>query len=96
VSSIALRNRFAMIKGAWDDHLPGVPFPNLGEGTPEEKIQRLELAFVDELFARADADNAEQAADAMWNLVHDRPDSDPVKERVVEHHTALAALRARR
>jgi hypothetical protein len=85
-----------MIKGAWEDHLSSVPFPNLGDGTPEEKIQRLELAFVDELFARADADSAEQAADAMWNLVHDRPDTDPVKERVVEHHTALAALRARR
>jgi hypothetical protein len=96
VSSIGLRNRFAMIKGAWDDHLPGVPFPNLGEGTPEEKIQRLELSFVDELFARADPDRAEQAADAMWNLVHDRPDNDPVKVQVVKHHTALAAMRARR
>ena len=31
--AIALRNRFAMVKGAWDDHLRGVPFPSLGEGT---------------------------------------------------------------
>ena len=44
--AIALRNRFAMVKGAWDDHLAGVPFPALGEGTAEEKIERLELASV--------------------------------------------------
>ena len=25
--AIALRNRFAMVKGAWDEHLRGVPFP---------------------------------------------------------------------
>ena len=29
--AIALRNRFAMVKGAWDDHLRGTPFPPLGE-----------------------------------------------------------------
>ncbi len=34
--AIALRNRFAMVKGAWDEHLRGVPFPALGEGTTEE------------------------------------------------------------
>ena len=51
---IALRNRFAMVKGAWEDHLPGVPFPrSLGDGTAEEKIERLELALVDEMRARA-------------------------------------------
>ena len=44
--AIALRNRFAMVKGAWDDHLPGVPFPALGEGTAEEKIERLEIRLV--------------------------------------------------
>ena len=35
--AIALRNRFAMVKGAWDDHLRGIPFPALGEGTAEQK-----------------------------------------------------------
>ena len=53
--AIALRNRFAMVKGAWDDHLRGVPFPALGEGTAEEKIERLELALVDEMRAPGDA-----------------------------------------
>ena len=51
---IALRNRFAMVKGAWDEHLRGVPFPSsLGEGSAEEKIERLELALVDEMRSRA-------------------------------------------
>ena len=56
---IALRNRFAMVKGAWDEHLRGVPFPALGEGTAEEKIERLELALVDEMHRRATPETAE-------------------------------------
>jgi hypothetical protein len=94
--AIALRNRFAMVKGAWDDHLRGTPFPPLGEGTAEEKIERLELALVDEMRARATPETAEQAADAMWSLVHSRPDGDPVKQRVTQHHEDLARLGARR
>lgn len=89
---ISLRNRFAMVKGAWDEHLRGVPFPALGEGTAEQKIERLELALVDEMRARATPETAEQAADAMWNLVHDRPESDPVKQRVAAHHEELARM----
>ncbi len=90
--AIALRNRFAMVKGAWDEHLGGVAFPALGEGTAEAKIERLELALVDELLARATAERAEMAADAMWGIVHDRPDSDAVKQRVTRHHDALARM----
>jgi hypothetical protein len=93
---IALRNRFAMVKGAWDEHLRGVPKPQLGEGTAEEKIERLELALVDGMRDRATADTAEMTADAMWSLVHDRPDEDPVKRRVTAHHEDLARLGARR
>ena len=89
---IALRNRFAMVKGAWDEHLPGVPVPPLGEGTAEEKIERLELALVDEMRRRATPESAEEIADAMWGLVHARADSDPVKRRVTEHHQELARL----
>jgi hypothetical protein len=90
--AIALRNRFAMVKGAWDEHLRNVPFPSLGEGTAEEKIERLELALVDKMAELASPENAEQAADAMWGLVHDRDDSDPVKQRVTKHHDTLARL----
>src|SRR3954466_6728426 len=89
---IVLRNRFAMVKGAWDEHLRGVPFPSLGDGTAEQKIERLELALVDEMRARATPETAEQNADAMWALVHDRPESDPVKRRVTAHHEQLARL----
>jgi hypothetical protein len=89
---IVLRNRFAMVKGAWDEHLRGVPFPPLGEGTAEEKIERLELALVDEMRHRATPENAEQVADAMWSLVHARADADPVKRRVTDHHGDLARL----
>ena len=90
--AIALRNRFAMVKGAWDEHLRGVPFPKLGEGTAEQKIEQLELALVDQMLHRATPETAEQAADAMWGLVHDRPDSDVVKQRVTKHHDQLARL----
>ena len=93
---IQLRNRFAMVKGAWDEHLRGTPFPSLGEGTAEQKIERLELALVDEMLRRATPETAEQTADAMWGLVHSRPDGDPVKLRVTQHHEELARLSARR
>ena len=88
----SLRNRFAMVKGAWDENLRGVPFPSLGEGTAEQKIERLELALVDGMRERATPETAEQAADAMWTLVHDRDDGDPVKQRVTRHHEELARL----
>jgi hypothetical protein len=93
---IALRNRFAMVKGAWDEHLRGTPFPSLGEGTAEQKIERLELALVDEMRTRATPETAEQVADAMWSLVHSRAESDPVKQRVEGHHEDLARLGHRR
>ena len=51
---------------------------------------------MDEMRARATPETAEQVADAMWSLVHDRPDADPVKRRVTAHHEDLARLGARR
>src|SRR6201982_3473414 len=93
---IQLRNRFAMVKGAWDEHLRGTPVPRLGGGTGEQKIERLELALVDEMRARATPETAEQVADAMWGIVHARPEGDPVKQRVEAHHEDLARLGHRR
>jgi len=92
LTSIELRNRFAIVKGVWEDHLPGVAYPPLGDGTAAEKIQRLEFALVDSLYERAEPQTAEQAADAMWSLVHTRSDTDVVKLRVMELHEALARL----
>jgi hypothetical protein len=93
---IQLRNRFAMVKGAWEEHLRGTPFPSLGEGPAEQKIERLELALVDEMRARATPETAEQVADAMWGIVHARSDDDSVKQRVTRHHEDLARLGHRR
>jgi hypothetical protein len=90
--AIALRNRFAMVKGAWEEHLRGVPFPALGEGTAQEKIERLELALVDEMLKRATPETAEMAADGMWGIVHHRPEDDPVRVRVTKHHETLARM----
>ncbi len=90
--AIALRNRFAMVKGAWEEHLRGTPFPALGEGTAEEKIERLELALVDEMMARARPETAEMAADGMWGIVHDRPETDAVRQQVERHHATLAQM----
>ena len=91
--AISLRNRFAMVKGAWDENLRGVAFPSLGEGTAEQKIERLELALVDEMRARATPESAEQVADAMWSLVHNREDGDPVKQRVTRASRGAGAAR---
>jgi hypothetical protein len=93
---IALRNRFAMVKGAWDEHLRGVPFPALGEGTAEAKIERLEIALVDRMREKATPETAEQVADSMWSIVHARPEGDPVKLRVASHHEDLARMSVRR
>src|ERR1700754_3275363 len=94
--AIALRNRFAMVKGAWDENLRATPFPSLGDGTAEQKIERLELALVDEMRSRATPETAEQVGDAMWSLLHAREHGDPVKQRVESHHEALARLGHRR
>jgi hypothetical protein len=51
---------------------------------------------VDEMRRRATPETAEQVADAMWGLVHARPEDDPVKERVTHHHEDLARLGHRR
>jgi hypothetical protein len=46
--------------------------------------------------ARATPERAEQVADAMWSIVHARPDGDAVKQRVTQHHEELARLGHRR
>ena len=55
-------------------------------GGPEE------LTLVERLWQSATAENAREVADRTWDLVHDRPDEDPVKRRVVECHEALARM----
>ena len=46
------------------------------------------------MFGKATALSARKVADQTWDLVHDRPDDDPVKVRVVAGHEHLARLAA--
>ena len=59
---------------------------------PADQVVAFELTLVDRLWAIATPENAREIADRTWDLVHDRPDSDPVKRRVVECHEALARI----
>lgn len=87
----ALENRLVLATGLWRQVVGG-PLPKVPKGEPAEQIEALELAVVDAVCGQATADDARAAAAATWDLVHDRPDDDPVKQRVVEWHHKLARL----
>ena len=89
----ALRNRLVMATSLWRD-ATDEPLPRMPPGDPVEQIQGFELKLVELLFAGATPATARRVADETWDLVHDRPDADPVKRRVVEGHEALARLAA--
>jgi hypothetical protein len=84
-----LRNRLVMATQMWREGTQE-PLPRMPPGDPA-----VELKLVDMLCAQATPDTARDVADKTWDLVHDRPDDDPVKRRVVECHEALARLSAR-
>jgi hypothetical protein len=91
MDQISLRNRLLVATGMWRE-ATGEPLPKLPPGNPEEQLQNFELLLVNRLWESATAENAREIADRTWDLVHDRRDSDPVKERVVQCHEALAKL----
>jgi hypothetical protein len=95
VDAQTLRNRLvlatAMWRGATEEPLPKMP-----PGDPLDQLRSFELRLVDVLCSKATPETARQVADQTWDLVHDRPDDDPVKRRVSECHEALARLAARR
>ena len=70
---------------------PGSPCRGSPLATPRADPE-LRIKLVDRLWETATAENAREVADRTWDLVHDRPDSDPVKRRVVECHEALARM----
>ncbi len=88
---MSLRNRLVMATTLWRE-TTDEPLPKLPPGDPAEQIQQFELQLVDLLCREATAANAREVADKTWDLVHDRPDSDPVKRRVEECHEELARL----
>lgn len=91
MDQITLRNRLLVATGMWRE-ATGEPLPKLPPGDPAEQLQTFELQLVNRLWESANPENAREIADRTWDLVHDRPDSDPVKQRVVECHEALAKL----
>jgi hypothetical protein len=94
-SAAALRNRLVLASAMWKDTTEA-PLPRMPPGDPEAQIQGFELKLVELLCGSATADTARKVAGQTWDLVHDRPDADPVKQRVVECHEALARLSAGR
>jgi hypothetical protein len=88
---IMLRNRLLIASAMWKE-ATGEPLPKLAPGDPVDQLQSFELRLVDRLWERATPETAREVADRTWDLVHDRPDADPVKRRVVECHEALARM----
>ena len=88
---ITLRNRLLVSTAMWKETV-AEPLPRLAPGHPADQIQSFELQLVDRLWQSATSENAREIADRTWDLVHDRPDNDPVKRRVVECHEALARM----
>jgi hypothetical protein len=91
VDQITLRNRLLVAPGMWKE-ATGEPLPRLAPGDPADQLQSFELQLVNRLWESATPENAREIADRTWDLVHDRPDEDPVKRRVVECHEALARM----
>ena len=87
----ALRNRLLIATTLWRE-ATDEPLPKLPPGDPVGQIESFELQVVDLLCRAATPETAKRIADKTWDLVHDRPDADPVKQRVVECHESLARL----
>jgi len=88
---VTLRNRLLVATGMWRE-VTGEKLPRLPPGSPEQQVQQFELLLVERLWESATAENAREIADRTWDLVHDRPEGDPVRRRVVECHEALARI----
>lgn len=91
MDQIELRNRLLVATGMWRE-TTGEPLPRMAPGEPAQQLQSFELRLVDRLWELATPANAREIADRTWDLVHDRPDEDPVKLRVVACHEALARM----
>jgi hypothetical protein len=94
MSAGELRNRLVIATSMWRE-ATDEPLPKLPPGQPAEQLRTFELKLVDLLCSQATPETAREVADRTWDLVHDRPDDDPVKRRVTECHEALARLSAR-
>lgn len=91
MNATALRNRLVIATSMWREETES-PLPRMEPGDPADQIEAFELKLVDLLLELASPENARDQADKMWSLVHDRDDSNKVKQRVVEHHDELAKM----
>ena len=89
----SLRNRLVVATNLWREATDD-PLPRMPPGDPTEQIEGFELKVVELLFAEATAETARRVAEKTWDIVHDRPEDDPVKQRVVKGHEELARLAA--
>ena len=92
-TGVELRNRLAVATNTWRDHVRE-PLPRLPKGDPIDQIRNFEIQLVERLADDANPANASEIAERTWDLVHDRPDEDPVKQRVIELHSDLIKLSA--
>jgi hypothetical protein len=86
-----LRNRLLVATTLWREASDD-PLPKLPPGDPASQVEAFELRVVELLCGQAEPPTARATAAKTWDLVHDRPDTDPVKRRVVECHETLARL----
>jgi hypothetical protein len=93
VAARTLQNRLLIATALWREATED-PLPRMPAGDPADQIQELDLRVVDLLCSEATPANAREIADKTWDIVHDRPDDDPVKRRVSECHERLARLSA--
>ena len=95
MDQIQMRNRLLVATGMWKE-ATGDPLRRCSPrelSNPDRRTTAIRAAkLVDRLWERATPDTAREIADRTWDLVHDRPDSDAVKKRVVECHEALAKM----
>jgi hypothetical protein len=90
----SLRNRLLIATTLWKEAVRE-PLPKMPPDEPVKQIEAFELQLVERLCQGATPDTAGEVADRTWDLVHDRPDDDVVKQRVVECHEELARLSRR-
>ena len=89
---VTLRNRLLVATGMWRE-VTGETLPRLAPGPARAAGAAVRAAARRALCgSRATAENAREIADRTWDLVHDRPEDDPVRLRVVECHEALARI----
>jgi hypothetical protein len=87
----SLRNRLIVAAGIWREST-GEPLPRLEPAEPAQQIEAFEIKLIEMLCRDATPETAREVAERTWDLVHERPDSDPVKKLVVERHEELVKL----